>query len=78
MIEAILLQQNPNSTDYGGMNALTAVHAAACLLNSENESEETRLFEMKLDDDYLRRISRLERLPVWQALADKVLRQFSK
>ncbi len=32
-----------------------------------------RLFEMTLDTAYLQRINKLERLPDWQKLADKVM-----
>lgn len=73
IIEAILLQNTPNDTDYEGINALTAVHAAASLLKPSVMTECDRLFEMTLDNDYLQRIGKLERIPVWQELADKVL-----
>lgn len=73
IIEAILLQYTPNDTDYDGVNALTAVHVAACLLKPQDTSRHNRLFDMTLDTDYLQRINKLDRLPVWQALAEKVL-----
>jgi len=73
IIEAILLQNTPNDTDYNGVSALTAVHAASCLLKPSVMSCCERLFEMNLDTDYLQRINKLERLPDWQILADKVM-----
>lgn len=73
IIEAILLQNTPNNSDYGGVNALTAVHVAACLLKPSVMSGCDRLFEMNLDTDYLQRIDKLQRLPDWQSLADKIM-----
>ncbi|TAN71297.1 MAG: response regulator [Methylobacter sp.] len=73
IIEAILLQNTPNDTDYDGINALTAVHVASCLLKTSMRSGCDRLFEMNLDTAYLQRINKLERLPNWQILADKVI-----
>jgi len=73
IIEAILLQNTPNNSDYGGVNALTAVHVAACLLKPSVMSGCDRLFEMNLDTDYLQRIDKLQRLPDWQNLADKIM-----
>lgn len=76
IIESILLQNNPGDTDYHGVNALTAVHGAACLLKPSVMKDYDRLFDMSMDLDYLQRINKLERLPEWQKLADKVLLQF--
>lgn len=73
IIEAILLQNTPNTTAYNGISALTAVHAASCLLKPSVMSGCNRLFEMTLDTAYLQRINKLERLPDWQKLADKVM-----
>ncbi len=73
IIEAILLQNMPNDTDYDGVNALTAVHVASCLLKPSVMSGCDRLFDMNLDTAYLQRINKLERLPGWQILADKVM-----
>jgi HD-like signal output (HDOD) protein len=73
IVEAILLQNTPNLTDYDGFNALSAVHIAACLLRPSVMSECERLFEMNLDYGYLQRLKKLERLPDWQILAMKVL-----
>lgn len=73
IIESILLQNTPNDSDYDGVNALTAVHVASCLLQPAVPSDFERLFEMKLDHDYLQRLGKLERLPIWQALADEIL-----
>ncbi len=73
IIEAILLQNTPNETDYEGVNALTAVHVAACLLKPSVMSRCDRLFDMSLDTDYLQRIDKLQRLPDWQRLADKII-----
>ena len=72
VIESILLQNTPNETGYDGMNALTSVHAAACLLKPESATGALRLFDMTLDTAYLQRINKLERLPVWQGLAEKM------
>jgi len=77
IIESIMLQNKPNETDYDGMNALTAVHVAACLLKPSVMADCDRLFAMHLDQAYLQRLSKLERLPVWQGLADQVLAEFS-
>ncbi len=77
IIEAILLQNNPGETDYEGVNALTAVHAAACLLKPSVMEGHDRLFEMTLDTVYLQRIDKLQRLPDWQILADKVITFFA-
>lgn len=76
IIESILLQNNPNDTDYTGVNALTAVHAAACLLKPSVMKDYDRLFDMSLDLAYLQRINKSERLPEWQKLADKVMLQY--
>ncbi len=78
IIEAILLQNTPNETDYDGINALTAVHVAACLLKSSAKSGSDRLFDMILDTAYLQRINKLERLADWQILADKVQTQHDR
>jgi HD-like signal output (HDOD) protein/CheY-like chemotaxis protein len=75
IIEAIMLQNSPNETDYDGMNALTAVHVAACLLKPQKLKGTDRLFDMTLDEHYLKRINKLNRLPVWQESAEKVLIQ---
>jgi HD-like signal output (HDOD) protein len=75
IIEAILLQNSPNDSDYSGVNALTAVHASACLLKPSVMTGCDRLFDMSLDLDYLQRIGKLERVPAWQALAEKVIVQ---
>ncbi len=72
IIEAILLQNRPNDTDYDDISALTAVHVAACLLKPSVMSACDRLFDMPLNTVYLQRINKLERLPDWQLLADKV------
>lgn len=77
IIEAILLQNNPNDSDYDGVNALTAVHVAACLLKPTKPQGYGRLFDMKIDQHYLQRIGKLDRLPDWQTLADKVIAQFA-
>ncbi len=73
IIESILLQNTPLDSDYEGVNALTAVHVAACLLNPNGQDNSDPLFAMSLDRAYLQRINKLERLPYWQKLADKVL-----
>ena len=72
IIEAILLQNSPNDTDYEGINALTALHVAASLLKPTAMPGIDKLFAMAIDEAYLQRIDRLERLPDWQILADKV------
>ena len=76
VIEAILLQNQPSATNYNEMNALTAVHVAAALLNQKGETEEQCLFSLAMDEEYLRRINKLDRLPEWKRLADSVMRQF--
>ncbi|TRW89569.1 response regulator [Candidatus Methylobacter oryzae] len=73
IIEAILLQNSPSDTGYDGVNALTAVHIAACLLKPPAKSDCARLFEITLDTEYLQRINKLDRLPHWQTLADKII-----
>lgn len=75
IIEAILLQNKPNESDYDGVNALTAVHVAGSLLKPSVMLGCDRLFEMDLDTAYLQRIGKLERLPHWQVLAEKILAQ---
>jgi len=75
IIESILLQNTPNDTDYDGMNALTAVHVASCLLKPSVMSGCDRLFDMDLNSAYLQRIKKFERLPDWQVLAEKVMAQ---
>ncbi len=77
IIESILLQNIPNETDYEGVNALTAVHVAACLLKPSVIEGYDRLFDRALDMNYLQRLNKVECLPKWQALADKVINQFS-
>jgi HD-like signal output (HDOD) protein/CheY-like chemotaxis protein len=77
IIEAILLQNSPSDSAYDGMNALTAVHAAACLLKPSVMTGCDRLFDMQMDLDYLSRINKLDRLADWQNLADKVGGQFA-
>ena len=72
IIEAILLQNSPNDTDYEGINALTALHVAACLLKPSTMPSMEKLFAMTIDTAYLQRIDKLERLSDWQILADKV------
>lgn len=77
IIESILLQNTPNDTDYDGVNALTAVHVAACLLKPSVIEGYDRLFDRTLDMTYLQRINKIEQLKNWQALADKVIMQFA-
>ena len=77
IIESILLQTNPSETDYDGVNALTAVHVAACLLKPSVLKGYDRLFDRALDMNYLQRINKVEQLPNWQSLADKIIAQFS-
>ncbi|PPD33569.1 MAG: hypothetical protein CTY19_07415 [Methylomonas sp.] len=74
IIESVLLQNTPNDSDYDGMNALTAVHVAAYLLKPSCD----RLFEIDLDQDYLQRIHKIQRLPHWQTLAESTLAQFTQ
>jgi HD-like signal output (HDOD) protein/CheY-like chemotaxis protein len=78
VIESILLQKTPNESDYDGVNAMTAVHVAACLLRPAVMVGYDRLFEIDLNEDYLCRINKWERLSHWQLLADKVLAQYEK
>ena len=73
IIEAILLQNTPSTTDFDGVNSLTAVHVACSLLKSSVMQGYDRLFDMNLDTAYLQRIGKLERLPEWQELAEKVM-----
>jgi Predicted signal transduction protein len=73
IIEAILLQNTPSHCDYEGVNALTAVHVATCLLKPSVMADNDRLFEVNLDIDYLKRINKYERLADWQTLAEKVI-----
>jgi HD-like signal output (HDOD) protein len=73
IIEAILLQKNPSETNYDSFNALTAIHVAACLLRPSVMEGYDRLFEINLDNDYLQRLNKLDQLPAWQLLAEKVL-----
>ncbi len=75
IIEAILLQKKPSETDYDGVNALTAVHVAACLLNPPIMEGKDRVFETYLDNGYLQRINKLDRLLEWQLLAEKISAQ---
>ncbi|MDP3529811.1 HDOD domain-containing protein [Methylicorpusculum sp.] len=77
VIEAILLQKTPNDSDYDGVNALTAVHTASCLLKPSVMEGCDRLFEIDLDFSYLERINKLERLTHWQSLAEKVLAHYA-
>lgn len=77
VIEAILLQKIPNDSDYDGVNALTAVHTASCLLKPSVMEGCDRLFEIDLDTRYLERINKLERLTHWQSLAEKVLAHYA-
>ncbi len=78
IIESILLQNHPCESDYNGVNALTAVHVAACLLRPSVMKDYDRLFEMSIDTDYLKRINKLDRLSDWQQLAEKVLSYHSQ
>ena len=77
IIEAILLQTTPHETEYNDVNALTAVHVAACLLKPTVSDDYSRLFEMTLDTDYLQRIKKLDRVTDWQILAEKVIKHFA-
>lgn len=77
IIESVLLQHTPNDTDYEDINALTAVHAASCLLKPSVMTECDRLFDMGINMDYLERINKLDRLPEWQSLAEKILTQYA-
>lgn len=73
IIEAILLHKKPNETEYDGVNALTAVHVASCLIKPTTTKGNDRLFELDVNEDYLRRIKKLDRLPEWEKLAEKVI-----
>jgi hypothetical protein len=37
-----------------------------------------RLFDMTVDTSYLQRLNKLERLPEWQLLADKILAKYAE
>jgi HD-like signal output (HDOD) protein/CheY-like chemotaxis protein len=78
IIEGILLQNNPNDSDYDGVSALTAVHVASSLLKPSVMSGCDRLFDMTVDTSYLQRLNKLERLPEWQLLADKILAKYAE
>jgi HD-like signal output (HDOD) protein len=78
IIESVLLHTSPNESDYDGMNALTAVHAATFLLNPAEAKNCDRMFCIKLDSDYLQRINKLNRLPDWQLLAETTIAQFNQ
>lgn len=77
IIESILLQYTPNKTDYAGVNALTTVHVAASLLKPPRMAGD-RLFDMSLDKGYIERIDKLDKLPEWQKLAERVVQQFEE
>ncbi len=76
--ESILLQTIPSQTDFNGMNALTAVHAAAALLNPPVTPEVGRLFSMNLDFEYLKRINKLDSVAQWEHLAEKLTQQLER
>ncbi|MGD0958997.1 MAG: response regulator [Methylomonas sp.] len=78
VIEAILLHKTPNETEYDGVNALTAVHAASSLLKPSVMQNYDRLFEIDLDEAYLQRINKLDQLQNWRLLAEKVTAQHAK
>jgi len=75
VIESILLQFNPNETEYEGVNALTAVHVASALLKPSGIQDSSRLFECSLDIKYLERIGKLEQIAYWQELAQTVIQK---
>ncbi len=78
IIESILLQNTPSDSEYNGVNALTAVHAASCLLNPTAVPGYGRLFDMALDQTYLQRIGKLDRIGEWRTLAANVTASFAK
>lgn len=73
IIEAVLLQYNPNETDFDGMNALTAVHVAASLLKPLDVKPYESLFGVNLDSEYLTRINKIHRLAKWQSTASSMI-----
>lgn len=77
IIESILLQQRPSDSEYDGVNALTAVHVASCLLKPSAMGGYDRLFDMALDLAYLQRLGKLDRLNEWRTLADNVMACFA-
>jgi HD-like signal output (HDOD) protein len=77
IIEAILLQNKPNDSDYDGVSALTAVHVASCLLKPSVMTNCDRLFDMNMDIPYLQRLHIMDRLPQWQLMADKILAKYA-
>lgn len=72
IIESILYQYHPMKTNYDGMNALTAVHVATALHNPPVAPKFSRLFTLQLDLEYLERVGKLERLPVWEQMLGKL------
>lgn len=76
IIESIMLQITPSQADYDDVSALTAVHVAACLLKPAVMQECDRLFEIRLDTQYLQRINKQHRLADWRRLAENVITQF--
>lgn len=78
IIESILLQNTPSDSEYDGVNALTAVHVASCLLKPSVMRGCDRLFDMALDLAYLQRIGKLDRIGEWRMLADNVAACFAK
>lgn len=77
IIESVLLHATPHISDDDGMNTLAAVHAAACLVQPTVHIECDRLFEISIDQAYLQRIQKSQRLPHWQALAETARAQFA-
>jgi HD-like signal output (HDOD) protein len=77
IIEAVLLQHCPNNTEFDGANALTAVHAAASLLTPSHNPPYNTLFGIPLDQAYIQRLNKQDRLPKWQTLANEVAEIFN-
>jgi HD-like signal output (HDOD) protein len=77
IVEGVLLHHTPQASDFDGVSALTAVHAAAALCMELESRESLRCeeapFVPELDVTYLTRIGRLARVEEWRRSVAEIL-----
>ncbi|MBV1959214.1 MAG: HDOD domain-containing protein [Pseudomonadales bacterium] len=76
VVEAVYCHHQPRKSEYRGINAVTAVHAAAAIICSYEEAGWP--FKTVLDMTYLEEVGVAEKLDSWRELADPIMERFDQ
>ena len=72
IVEGVALHHSPGATEFNGISAVTTVHVAASLLRhwqtTDPAGAEELVFTPQVDEAYLRRLGRFEKLAEWKKL----------